>query len=87
MKAGGDPQSCPAVPAQRRVPPHLQPPSLRLWYPSLQRSHFQPVTLALHRQVPELSHWGCRDPAGTPDSPEAQVQQGKYMVGRWGAAG
>lgn len=85
MKAAGEPRSRPAAPAQGRAPPHLQPPSLRLWYPSLQRSHFQPVTLALQRQVPELSHWGCREPVGTPASPEAQPQQGRDTGrGRWG---
>lgn len=50
----------------------------------MQRSHFQPVTLALQRQVPELSHWGCREPAGTPASPETLPQAGRDTAGEMG---
>lgn len=45
-------------------PPHLQPPSLSEWNPGRQRSHFQPVTVALQRQAPESSHWRRREPGG-----------------------
>lgn len=42
--------------------------------------------MALQRHVPELSHWGCREPAGTPESPEALPQvgrdTGKGVMGR-----
>lgn len=31
IKAGGEARSHPTAPARGRVPPHLQPPSLRLW--------------------------------------------------------
>lgn len=45
-------------------PPHLQPPSLSEWNPGRQRSHFQPVTVGLQTQVPEASHWRCKEPGG-----------------------
>lgn len=57
---------------------HLQPPSLREWKPSWQRSHFQPVTVALQGQAPELSHWSCRDPAGNREVPR---------LGQWASQG
>lgn len=44
---------------------HLQPPSLREWNPSWHRSHFQPVTVALHSHFPAASHWGFKEPRKT----------------------
>lgn len=57
------PPRAPAGPPTPTVrPPHLQPPSLSEWNPGRQRSHFQPVTVALQVQVPESSHCRRREP-------------------------
>lgn len=60
--------------------PHLQPPSLSEWNPGRQRSHFQPVTVALQLQVPASSHWRSREPGGG-------RAQGRRAQGSRGRAG
>lgn len=61
--------------------PHLQPPSLSEWNPGRQRSHFQPVTVVLQRQVPEPSHWRCREPGG------GRARAAEAGMGNGGGAG